>query len=188
MRGTRTRIGCKAARPRFIPACAGNTFPWPSASDPIAVHPRLCGEHSRACFRNRSSAGSSPPVRGTRQCVIGELTPHRFIPACAGNTSILWRRLNRLPVHPRLCGEHALPFRFGRASSGSSPPVRGTRQTLPYEQADLRFIPACAGNTAKKRPGGSRTTVHPRLCGEHPKTVRCPRVSLGSSPPVRGTL
>ena len=51
--------------------------------------------------------------------------------------------------------------------NGSSPRVRGTRRQLGRQEANCRFIPACAGNTSERRAGRSRTTVHPRVCGEH---------------------
>ena len=97
---------------RFIPARAGNTpvqhedrgLGWPVHPRPCgehtcklcgagfarAVHPRPCGEHiTPSVLSLVSSAGSSPPVRGTP--ILAIITPS------------LWA------VHPRPCGEHNNP-------------------------------------------------------------------------------
>ena len=55
------------------------------------------------------------------------------------------------------------------------------------EASSARFIPACAGNSARTERPRSRTPVHPRVCGElsdgRSRSTRC----AGSSPRVRGT-
>ncbi len=55
---------------RFIPACAGNMRHPSSPTAPLAVHPRVCGEH--AVFANwpKSLNGSSPRVRGTLSIAV----------------------------------------------------------------------------------------------------------------------
>ena len=92
---------------RFIPACAGNTLGKEFDGFRVAVHPRLCGEHSSIIASPCSCNGSSPPVRGTpSHCLEARQRP-RFIPACAGNTLMFDAHGSLLTVHPRLCGEHA---------------------------------------------------------------------------------
>ncbi len=112
-------------------------------------------------------AGSSPRVRGTP------------------SPTLRWPVIST--VHPRVCGEHDDGRVYIPPPYGSSPRVRGTRlQQLAHRQV-LRFIPACAGNTAG---GLSRTTarsVHPRVCGEHLGDAVGFGLNLGSSPRVRGT-
>ena len=75
-------------------------------------------------------AGSSPRVRGTplERFLLGEHL--RFIPACAGNSSVATRCEAMVAVHPRVCGE--LP------------------EAAVVVERRRRFIPACAGNS---RPG-----------------------------------
>ena len=71
---------------------------------------------------------------------------------------------------------------------GSSPRVRGTRANLLYETIEIRFIPACAGNTLTDGAGQSIVSVHPRVCGEHLGYRKSHQRIYGSSPRVRGTL
>ena len=90
---------------RFIPACAGNALRRSAESDPPAVHPRVCGERASTGMPLRSSAGSSPRVRGTLHFDVLTWPGYRFIPACAGNASAGRDRQGEQPVHPRVCGE-----------------------------------------------------------------------------------
>jgi hypothetical protein len=90
-------------------------------------------------------------------------------------------------VHPRVCGEH-LPFRRQHAvDGGSSPRVRGTHEHTAGLHGEIRFIPACAGNTRCRSTARSGPPVHPRVCGEHLVDERAPCPIGGSSPRVRGT-
>ena len=124
--------------------------------------------------------GSSPRVRGTHDATGTGEAIVRFIPACAGNSSARGTCSPRRPVHPRVCGELAedarrrpLPLRFIPAvalrrmdSIGSSPRVRGTRHGAADVEQELRFIPACAGNSVCAAKGAPSKPVHPRVCGE----------------------
>ena len=49
---------------RFIPACAGSTDRPALTAALIAVHPRVCGEHSMTVPLPDCLFGSSPRVRG----------------------------------------------------------------------------------------------------------------------------
>ena len=193
---------------RFIPACAGNTRNLARTTSRSSVHPRLCGEHTSRHHLDRFVRGSSPPVRGTLINIPPRHQKSRFIPACAGNTSMeIVTRFGEgfipacagntklhvgcagaLSVHPRLCGEHLPPRAESRGATGSSPPVRGTRVAAYQLEIIERFIPACAGNTPCPRSAKGPEPVHPRLCGEHQFGALFPDIEVGSSPPVRGTL
>jgi len=132
---------------RFIPACAGNTRLLSSTTQSPAVHPRVCGEHSRALMVHAPLAGSSPRVRGTPPLVRPWCWGRRFIPACAGNTRATCRWRCSGAVHPRVCGEHLVNQTLWGPAAGSSPRVRGTRPKWLVSARASRFIPACAGNT-----------------------------------------
>ena len=187
MRGTLIRRHAKGFHHRFIPACAGNTSAAMLSVSLEAVHPRLCGEHGSTGSTDRATVGSSPPVRGTRPWEARPRGCRRFIPACAGNTAWPGARATVVPVHPRLCGEHAGWFGNHSCKAGSSPPVRGTHGAHGVGHDIGRFIPACAGNTEHQYARTASRSVHPRLCGEHNgNAVRHRRID-GSSPPVRGT-
>ena len=126
-RGTRTVRKLEQMRPRFIPACAGNTFYSAPLITPIPVHPRMRGEHVSCCLIAAASSGSSPHARGTRQSRRGSPIRRRFIPACAGNTFHLHFRLKLFTVHPRMRGEHRVMRCLSNHHCGSSPHARGTR-------------------------------------------------------------
>ena len=134
-----------------------------------------------------AAVGSSPPVRGTLAAYSPKSAISRFIPACAGNTSCNVFSSARFSVHPRLCGEHFCAICANTLFPGSSPPVRGTLPTSRRRRLNLRFIPACAGNTASTPTPPPPYAVHPRLCGEHDSLSAQHGKSGGSSPPVRGT-
>ena len=70
---------------------------------------------------------------------------------------------------------------------GSSPRVRGTQSCPDRLARGCRFIPACAGNTARVVATLPALPVHPRVCGEHTGCIGSIGVITGSSPRVRGT-
>ena len=113
---------------RFIPACAGNGWGWPSATVLGPVHPRVCGERVLSASETEGDAGSSPRVRGTANRLVARAASHRFIPACAGNGLSGSSLVAREPVHPRVCGERLARLPVRDQLIGSSPRVRGTDQ------------------------------------------------------------
>ena len=136
---------------RFIPAPAGNTWLGRWMVTPCSVHPRACGEHHNPPMSSLPAAGSSPRLRGTHAHRTAGGALLRFIPAPAGNTAsgnCAWRKS---AVHPRACGEHTGARRQLCRPYGSSPRLRGTRQSFTRYQALNRFIPAPAGNTGTSR-------------------------------------
>ena len=160
---------------------------------PATVHPRPRGEHSDDQPVRRGDVGSSPPARGTPSRARRRRSPHRFIPARAGNTSKSPTPTIRQSVHPRPRGEHLLGALSFDPLAGSSPPARGTHCRRPRPGQVRRFIPARAGNTRRRLSDklgaigsspparGTREAdqsvaqvyaVHPRPRGEHPVLER----------------
>ena len=107
VRGTRRRTRNSLPTNWFIPAGAGNTLNLAAGKATVAVHPRRCGEHSRAPVWTVRRFGSSPQVRGTHLEKRHGSAINRFIPAGAGNTQGRRCGLCADSVHPRRCGEHA---------------------------------------------------------------------------------
>ncbi|SBG99902.1 Domain of uncharacterised function (DUF2825) [Klebsiella pneumoniae] len=166
-RGTRALRCIICQTIRFIPAGAGNTRYYSPA--PVV------------------GIGLSPLARGTLNISSSNRTSIRFIPAGAGNTSLKTTGVKWTTVYPRWRGEHLQPkLNFGFVI-GLSPLARGTLLDIPEHCADLRFIPAGAGNTNQAEYSINPTTVYPRWRGEHSSTpARRVRVS-GLSPLARGT-
>ena len=75
-----------------------------------------------------------------------------------------------------------------RGVGGSSPRVRGTRSRRPRRSREIRFIPACAGNSPSGLPVAVRRLgSSPRVRGTRANRLRGLRRVGGSSPRVRGT-
>ena len=170
-----------------IPACAGEPARWPRFARSRGVYPRVCGERRLCQVLPCRSYGSSPRVRGTVRLAASSPVHDQFIPARAGNGRRSCPASCPTPVHPRACGERNAAIWPRKASSGSSPRVRGTgpgarplksgchgssprvRGTVhpPRRQSPpRRFIPARAGNGANLAWGRTGRSVHPRACGE----------------------
>ncbi len=77
-------------------------------------------------------------------------------------------------------------MRFLRGGNGSSPRVRGIRDTLAVEDLNGRFIPACAGNTLLGVSHRRALAVHPRVCGEYTSCLRRPNSPGAVHPRVCG--
>ena len=137
---------------RFIPACAGNSVSIRSTNLVITVHPRVCGEQATARTPPRSRRGSSPRVRGTGYTCCPVSVQRRFIPACAGNSPTIVPAAYINTVHPRVCGEQRRKLNQHVLETGSSPRVRGTGVAQLRVAFAGRFIPACAGNSARSTP------------------------------------
>ena len=161
---------CKqhGAAVRLIPARTGNTSTVIRCMTWGAAHPRSRGEHQRALAQGLRPRGSSPLARGTRDILQLDQLRARLIPARAGNTKLLEKRIKRASAHPRSRGEHMREDGQSFLTAGSSPPVRGAPEDGGYPRGHLGLIPARAGSTYR---GG----------------VSPPALS-GSSPPVRGAL
>ena len=71
--------------------------------------------------------------------------------------------------------------------SGSSPLARGTQGRVFRDIVQLRFIPACAGNSCTPSRPDYSSPVHPRLRGELMPLTTEAIPGNGSSPLARGT-
>ena len=109
VRGAQDGNQCDHGKLGIIPACAGSTIKPDITLEQMRDHPRMCGEHPLTVMWTVMASGSSPHVRGARECWRRFRCGLGIIPACAGST----RREIRLPHfrrdHPRMCGEHRQP-------------------------------------------------------------------------------
>ena len=149
--------------------------------------PRVRGEHTSFVVVFQRRVGSSPRARGTRAPAGVGSHPSGIIPACAGNTVRHIRGLQAGRDHPRVRGEHSKSSHIVRFSVGSSPRARGTQPNHHSWARPLAIIPACAGNTKSGPPACGIGRDHPRVRGEHSKTLSTSLSPMGSSPRARGT-
>ena len=145
VRGNRQARARSTARPRSIPACAGEPPVRTATARLGRVYPRVCGGTYAMTSTSSASRGLSPRVRGNRQRRGRRGRGGGSIPACAGEPT--WRQPN-VPsrrVYPRVCGGTRGCTLSNRTSGGLSPRVRGNRDGRASRYAHNGSIPACAG-------------------------------------------
>ena len=95
VRGTVLCILRSDFRERITPACAGNSFPPAFMGAAGGDHPRVCGEQFGGSSWKWCMSGSPPRVRGTAQ-PFGAAHPFcRITPACAGNSNIFVKHIDK---------------------------------------------------------------------------------------------
>ena len=137
--------------------------------------------------RSRCS-GTSPRVRG--KPLVHVLTPAclRYIPARAGEAAMPRGTPRPRRVHPRACGGSDESVRVRVKSQGTSPRVRGKRESSKTRPPPPGYIPARAGEAAGPAISTERRWVHPRACGGSRRIGASWAVAWGTSPRVRGKL
>ena len=140
-------------------------------------HPRVCGEHGVHRQPFHYVEGSSPRMRGAPDVDQIRVDDAGIIPAYAGSTRR--RRPGCRPAgdHPRVCGEHAVNWKYWLLKLGSSPRMRGAPRQADDRRPHRRIIPAYAGSTLKylvrceqtssfsfTSQGSSRPTSSPSGC------------------------
>ena len=148
-RGTLGRVFQLIDNLRFIPAYAGNSLGEQVVYNKEMVHPRLRGELVPLPELILAVVGSSPLTRGTHSPEHLPPFGSRFIPAYAGNSSLIASAPGIHRVHPRLRGELRTEVTTANLESGSSPLTRGTHIKRLCISRTERFIPAYAGNSLK---------------------------------------
>ena len=94
--------------------------------------------------------------------------------------------MSRLPDHPRVCGENIISCAPRIGSHGSPPRVRGKRDTGEQKACAMRITPAHAGKTKQNEAKASKSSDHPRACGENYFCAFKPSSVDGSPPRMRG--
>ena len=185
-RGAQLQRVPRRARRGIIPACAGSTYRTPRCMGPRRDHPRMRGEHPSTARPAPTLSGSSPHARGARAARPCASSSCRIIPACAGSTRELLRRVAGVRDHPRMRGEHRPEELRGQWAQGSSPHARGAPLPAPGRHLLPGIIPACAGSTVIASSVRLRGWDHPRMRGEHSISASVYGPPLGSSPHARG--
>ena len=170
----------------LIPASAGQTCMTVSRWGGIWAHPRECGADGIRTYVDSENAGSSPRVRGRLTKKHVNFTCTGLIPASAGQTSLCALLDDRAGAHPRECGADHTRVHEAVNRRGSSPRVRGRRAGGERGCVDVGLIPASAGQTPLSRSCPRSARAHPRECGADNRETSAPRLTLGSSPRVRG--
>ena len=109
-----------------------------------------------------------------------------LIPADAGQTAISWAMACCMRAHPRRCGADVASVVAYGVARGSSPQMRGRRQTASATPPGTGLIPADAGQTRRRRTPGLASRAHPRRCGADIFADDAGVILSGSSPQVRG--
>ena len=167
VRGEPLQPTISAARMTVYPARAGEPLPAKSVTCCKSVYPRACGGtllSSRHLWKN---IGLSPRVRGN---------PYQLQPYQHGCGSI-----------PRVRGNHILPH-YRQDNGRSIPRVRGNHFQTLSEHAEMRSIPARAGEPPSRHLPGYIARVYPRACGGTITAFLHVEASTGLSPRVRGNL
>ncbi len=205
-RGPLLRSAHPVAGRRNTPACAGTTGVGSGTVDLTAEHPRLRGDHGRACprtlwgaehprlrgdhFRMRVSSwtesGTPPPARGPQGGRGRHGRDRRNTPACAGTTRCSASTLCATREHPRLRGDHRAMSTASGHSCGTPPPARGPLGPREVPAFERRNTPACAGTTAARTASPRTGAEHPRLRGDHLGYRTGAVIEDGTPPPARG--
>ena len=130
MRGAHVHIWRYLMAKGIIPAYAGSTSKAGREYGRIRDHPRVCGEHMSPTGRCFFVGGSSPRMRGAQAVKLDVLELAGIIPAYAGSTCHPSRRRYSLWDHPRVCGEHFSMSAVRTRNWGSSPRMRGARDSV----------------------------------------------------------
>ena len=144
------------------------------------------GEHDDRGNGVRADRGSSPRARGALFGRSDLQRSGRIIPACAGSTAALERRSHSTGDHPRVRGEHAKQGCRVAPYWGSSPRARGAQRVPLLFGVRPGIIPACAGSTKQACSDSHRNRDHPRVRGEHTRSMLSRLGQQGSSPRARG--
>ena len=179
------RIGVRSGS---IPACAGETARRAPRKSGPRVHPRVCGGNRYVVGEAGPETGPSPRVRGKRRLAHRIGVRSGSIPACAGETGCAIRHASVPRSIPACAGGNVCWKPGCPTPDGPSPRVRGKQHRAAAKVTGSGSIPACAGETGKRRLTGHAKAVHPRVCGGNYFLVATSRSASGPSPRVRGKL
>ena len=162
---------------RITPAYAGKRKPFWYDLNQQRDHPRVCGEKWTTAGRSPPPRGSPPRMRGKVHAAQSRAALHGITPAYAGKSyPASGRRLSGWD-HPRVCGEKLAGCVLAGCGSGSPPRMRGKAGRHDPDKRDQGITPAYAGKRLKK----SHSTVSPvAIVPLFPSVCNRPVVSNGN--------
>ena len=175
---------CGAAR--IIPARAGFTGRRAESSPAGTDHPRSRGVYRKSGGKCITTMGSSPLARGLLTLDANDVINVGIIPARAGFTQALTRKLRTRRDHPRSRGVYRIADSNLAMAKGSSPLARGLPPIFRYGGTISGIIPARAGFTARPCWQDRERRDHPRSRGVYADVHQNERDHAGSSPLARG--
>ena len=152
MRGKVAKTADLTDSSRITPAYAGKSGAKNVGNRPSKDHPRLCGEKLILLHRQKSPAGSPPPMRGKGRLRQRRQHHRRITPAYAGKSFHDFLQKCQKWDHPRLCGEKQDGVRHPFQTEGSPPPMRGKVEEFIMKKIDVRITPAYAGKSFRGFP------------------------------------
>ena len=132
-------------------------------------------------------SGSSQRMRGAHRRPDPADHGEGIIPAYAGSTGIACPLSSCRKDHPRVFGEHTATNKEEINRYGSSLRMRGARLVLPASGAQPGIIPAYAGSTTFPSLSLLCCRDHPRVCGEHERSLPVRHGQHGIIPAYAGS-
>ena len=164
-RGNRGRFRRKRLDARSIPAHAGEPTVRARKDGSGEVYPRPRGGTPRCKNEAGEVGGLSPPTRGNLQLQLHGLSYSGSIPAHAGEPSASSSVCRDAGVYPRPRGGTGRAPKRAKPKVGLSPPTRGNPLLAAVVAAEMRSIPAHAGEPYSPHPTAARHRVYPRPRG-----------------------
>ena len=155
----------------------------------MGLSPPTRGNRTRAdagIWRSGRRRGLSPPTRGNPGAGRRTRKTKRSIPAHAGEPARRDYPKRLDGVYPRPRGGTRLDCTKANPLSGLSPPTRGNQFVSAGRAAEMRSIPAHAGELDRARARRAHTAVYPRPRGGTQPLRPELAYPLGLSPPTRG--
>ena len=172
VRGKHGFVLCLSIGAPSTPACAGKTSSLLGLRVVFSFNPRVCGENSDRCLRDRPECLQPPRVRGKRMTFLKGFRVRPSTPACAGKTYIRQSGIDGRCFNPRVCGENVVVKEYNGVRSLQPPRVRGKRALGVGTLRVRPSTPACAGKTKSIWIVGGAVIFNPRVCGENKQNQR----------------
>ena len=185
-RGIRLVLDADAKPDGPIPAWAGDTVQRCRRQCRTGAYPRMGGGYCVAKAEARFYEGLSPHGRGIRSQAGHSAGAQGPIPAWAGDTMSLSRRLSSARAYPRMGGGYRSESNAGGVSPGLSPHGRGIQVLRGHTLTPSGPIPAWAGDTCPSAGCWRDIRAYPRMGGGYLPVHAARSAAWGLSPHGRG--